>query len=225
MRTETRGRLRLPAPSMVVALIALVIALGGTAVAATGTVVNIADGHTATRLATVDVSGALKTVGSVTSGFVGPMAPKYPFFGKIFLSSAGTNPAITANKSVVALTRIVIDNYYGQTANAAIQVSLFELGGNATTCDGTSGSRPIGIYDVQAGTSFSDSMQSPIVLQPLQPNTVWCLNAFVSVQGSPGSYFLPALSISGYTSSGPPPNVVSNKAPPGAPPPMASSRN
>jgi hypothetical protein len=50
-------RLGKPSPAMVVAVIAVIVATAGTAFAATGQLVNIADGTTATRLAKVDTSG------------------------------------------------------------------------------------------------------------------------------------------------------------------------
>src|SRR3954452_21215867 len=50
---------RRPSPASVLAFIALMVALGGTALAATGQIVNIGDGTTAGRLAKVDSSGKL----------------------------------------------------------------------------------------------------------------------------------------------------------------------
>src|SRR3954469_6618428 len=52
-------RLRHPSPAAVLAFIALMVALGGTALAATGQLVNIADGTNASRLTKVDVDGKL----------------------------------------------------------------------------------------------------------------------------------------------------------------------
>src|SRR4051794_27335088 len=50
---------RRPSPASVLAFIALMVALGGTALAATGQIVNIGDGTTAGRLAKVDADGKL----------------------------------------------------------------------------------------------------------------------------------------------------------------------
>jgi hypothetical protein len=212
-------RIGRPSPATLLAFIALLVALGGTAWAAV-TSVNIADPLVPSNVARVDGNGQLKT-----SGYVGQAAPKNPWFGKIFMSTGVTNPVITANGATIALTRIVVDNYYGQTNGATVQVSLIQNGGNASTCDGSSGSRTIGIYDVRAGSAFADAMESPIVLKPLVSNTVWCLNAFASVQGSPGSYFLPALSTSGYVALGSfPDNAVIKNSSEGGSPAQSSAR-
>jgi hypothetical protein len=176
--------------------VAVLIALGGTAVAATATTTK----EHGTAVSAADV-------------------PKQPFFGKAFVSTGGQNVMIAANTATVALTRVNVDNYYGQTGGATIQLSLYELGGNATTCDGSSGTRPIGFYDVRVGDVFADSIGSPIVLKPLADGTVWCLVAFVNIQGSPSTYFLPSLAVSGYVASGKlPPDAVTTSAPAATPP-------
>src|SRR4051794_6043926 len=54
MRTSYR-----PSPAAVLAFIALMVALGGTALAATGQIVNIADGSNAANVAKVDSTGKL----------------------------------------------------------------------------------------------------------------------------------------------------------------------
>src|SRR3954469_12434650 len=52
---------RRPSAPGVLAFIALMVALGGTALAATGQLVNIADGSNAARIAHVDSAGSLQT--------------------------------------------------------------------------------------------------------------------------------------------------------------------
>ena len=61
--------IRKPSPGTVLGLIALVVATTGTAFAATGQLVNIADGSNAARLAHVNSSGQLQTQvnGTITS--------------------------------------------------------------------------------------------------------------------------------------------------------------
>ena len=60
---------RKPSPGTVLGLIALVVAMAGSAFAATGQLVNIADGGDPARLAHVNSSGQLQTQvnGSITS--------------------------------------------------------------------------------------------------------------------------------------------------------------
>jgi hypothetical protein len=55
-----------PSTGTILGAIALFVALGGTALAATGTVVNIADPTTPANLAKVDASGRLQTAGSTS---------------------------------------------------------------------------------------------------------------------------------------------------------------
>ena len=192
-----------PSPAMLVAFAALMVALGGTAYAAT-TLVNIADPITPANKARVDVNGALKTAGTSTvTGFVGETAPKTPFFGQRYISPSGTETLIAANKATMALTRLSFDNYHSNTG--AANVNLAQQGGNATVCNGASGYRNIGSYNVGIGETFSDSMGSPLVLKPLSAGTVWCLIASTTIQGNPSSYYLPGVAWSGYVVAGTPP--------------------
>jgi hypothetical protein len=64
-----------PSTGTVLGAIALFVALGGTALAATGTVVNIADPTNAANLAHVNPAGALQTTGSVTNTVTVQIAP------------------------------------------------------------------------------------------------------------------------------------------------------
>jgi hypothetical protein len=81
-----------PSPALVLASVAVLIVLGGTAVAATATTTK----EHGTAVSAADV-------------------PKQPFFGKAFVSTGGQNVLIAANTATVALTRVNVDNYYGQT--------------------------------------------------------------------------------------------------------------
>jgi hypothetical protein len=202
MRIRLARRMRRPSPGVLVALLALFVALGGTAYAATTTIVNIADSTTPANKAHVNSAGQLLT-SSAVSGYVGQAIPRTPFVGSDFLSSTDeVQTVVAANKATVALTRLQFDNYFAQDNGAAIDVNLYEQGGNATTCDGSSGSVRIGRYDVQAGQTFSDAMQSPIVLKPLATGDVWCLDANLGVQGDPGSFYEPSIGFSGYVAAG-----------------------
>ncbi len=219
MRIRLARRMRRPSPGMLVALVALFVALGGTAYAATTTIVNIADPTTPANKAKVTAGGELET-SSAVSGYVGQTIPRVPFFGFADLGEPdATQTVIAANKATVALTRLQFDNYYGQTNGAAISAFLYEQGGNATTCDGDSGSATIGRYQVQAGQSFSDAIQSPIVLKPLATGDVWCLDVELAVQGD-GSFFDPTIGFSGYVAAGtlPAGAIATTAAKPGAAP-------
>jgi hypothetical protein len=194
-------RLSRPSTGTILGGVALFVALGGTALAATGTVVNIADPTTPANVAKVDATGALKTAGTDTvSGFIGETIPKTPFFGHQYLTQSTTNTLIGANKATVALTRIQVANYFAQ--NAAADIRVYQRSGTATTCDGSTGAATVGAYELYAGQSQADAIGSPIVLKPLVNGDVWCLVAITAIQGSPGSYYLPDVSFSGYVTSG-----------------------
>jgi hypothetical protein len=71
------NRSRRPSASGVLAFIALMVALGGTALAATGQLVNIADGTNAARIAKVDANGKLSVgvSGTVSQRELPPATP------------------------------------------------------------------------------------------------------------------------------------------------------
>jgi hypothetical protein len=205
-------RISRPSTGAILGGVALFVALGGSALAATGQIVNIADPTTAANKAKVDSTGALKTTGTATvSGYVGQTIPKNPFFGHAYLSASATNTLIAANKATVALTRLDLENYFDQTNGAAVDIRVYEQGGDATTCNGSSAA--VGTYEVPAAQAVSVAMASPIVLKPLVSGSVWCLLASVGIHGGPGSYFLPEASFSGYVAAGTlPPGAVSAPA-------------
>jgi hypothetical protein len=192
-------RISRPSTGTILGGVALFVALGGTALAATATVVNIADPTTQANKAKVDASGALKTAGTI-SGYVGETIPKTPFFGHSFLSASVNNVLIGANKATVALTRLELANYFGQTNGATADIRLYEQSGDATTCNGSA--QAVGTYEVPTGQTVSMAAGSPIVLKPSVSGNVWCLIADAAIQGSPSSYFLPEASFSGYVASG-----------------------
>ena len=182
-----------PSTGTILGIVALFVALGGTAAATTSTLVNIADPVSPTHKARVDATGALRTSEPL---------PARTFLGHAYLSKSATNTLIGANHATVALTRLDLANYFDQTNRATVDVRLFEQSGDTTVCNGSSGSKSVGTYEVPAGQTVSIAMQSPIVLKPLVTNDVWCLLASVAVQGGPGSYFLPEASYNGYVAVG-----------------------
>jgi hypothetical protein len=166
MRARSRSAGR-PSPAMLVAL-------GGTAYAAT-TIVNIADPTTPANKAKVG-RDRLPQDGVDR---VGRGRPKTPFFAHdfAFVGPGGTNVLITANQATVALSRVVLENYYGNAAGQTAQILLAQVGGNAISCDLSSAPHIIGMYDVAPGQSSADPMEIPVVLKPLATGDVWCLMA------------------------------------------------
>jgi hypothetical protein len=208
------SKLRAPSAGVALAVIALSVALGGTAVATAPTIVNIADPAAPAHRAHVDGNGNLK---ASVSGVVGPAVPTTPIYGSGAIGSVGTSVAIIpSNSSTIALTRLSIDNFYDQTGGAAVHVALTKFDGT-TACQPSTGFRSVGVYDVPAGTTYAEPMQSPIVLKPVNPGGVWCLVAQFAVQGDPISYFVPIVSWSGYVTAGTPP-VIPGAKPSAVPP-------
>ena len=188
--------LRAPSPALVIALVAMAAALGGTAVAATSAV-TIADPTTPANKAAVSANGALQVAGTVA-----PTAPKGSFFGFTSLQTGTSVTLIGRNKATVALARLVFENPYSQTNHAAARFGVAEYSSNGATCDDSGASRSVGVYDVPAGQSLVDAMSAPIVLKPLTAGTPWCLLVGVSIDGDPATYTFPEVSFSGYTVSG-----------------------
>src|SRR6266511_3026432 len=101
-------RLRPPSPALVIACLALLLAAGGTSVAAitaTGSAVNIVDPVTAANKAKVDGTGKLQVGGTVSSR---PLAPPSPWSGtgdaspggKTLLAGPTTSPINVTSLSV-----------------------------------------------------------------------------------------------------------------------------
>src|SRR5689334_12240728 len=91
-------------------------------------------------------------------------------------------------------------NYFDQTNGGVADIRLYQQDGDATTCK--AGARAFGTYEVPAGQTISVAMDSPIVLKSVVSGHVWCLLGSVVIQGSPGAYFLPEASFSGYVAAG-----------------------
>src|SRR4051794_21115126 len=95
---------RRPSPGTILGAIALFVALGGTALAATGTIVNIADGTTAANVAKVDSGGALRTSAI-------PAAPTKPFNAGAYVPDAYITDytvPFAGSTATIAINRIVL---------------------------------------------------------------------------------------------------------------------
>jgi hypothetical protein len=188
----------------VLGLIALFVALGGTALAATGQLVNIADGTNAANLAKVDSLGALRTAPSTVP------VPAKPFSAASSVPNAFTAYGVVfsgATSATIAINRIVIAD--DNTKPAARDVLLYQVALNAgeTACRATGGfSEPltlIGRYTVPASGTVLDEMPTPMLLKPINGKP-WCLIAgsFAPTSTNTG---LPRLQVTGWTVSGTPP--------------------
>src|SRR5438270_7531988 len=121
-----RSRLSVPPLPTALSILALVIATGGTAWAASSQLVKIADGHNASHLASVGKSGALMTNGASA-------LPRLPFTTGTYIFN-GNSPAevIQPTKSTLAITGIHITNYWGNTVPTFVLIDQY--GSTDTTC-------------------------------------------------------------------------------------------
>jgi hypothetical protein len=180
---------RRPSPALIVAFVALLVALGGTALAATGQLVNIVDPGSSSQKARVDSSGALR---------VGQASPTTAFFG---FTQPGTGDSLLGTtKATLAFSRFVIQNPFD---NPTLRLSLIQQDGNSTTCGGNT--RVVALYSVPPGTTVTDPMPTPTVLKPFASGHVWCLETNFEFAGNPSSYTLPSITWSGYAMAGNPP--------------------
>src|SRR4051794_17647654 len=112
---------RRPSTGTILGFVAIFIAVGGTALAATGQLVNIADGSNAALLAHVTSAGQLKTASA-------PDVPAKPFstFVRDYnadIVSGSYNPAwATPTMAKIAIDRITISEYVGDTQPRLVQL-------------------------------------------------------------------------------------------------------
>lgn len=214
---------RWPSPAAILAFIALLVALGGTAFAATGTIVNIADPTTATHIARVSASGALVTTGTgVVSGNVAPAPPTRPFNLSVGSFTDGAQTAQFAPTSAtLALTGIRVANITANGTNVVLWEYGFPSGETTCSTSGSTVTRFLGEFAVPAGQTVEEPLTTPLILKPISSGGTWCLITFAS--GSTGSAFY--TTYNGYVVSGtfaPAANPPALK--PGAPAPTRRRR-
>ena len=188
--------LRAPSPALVVALVALAAALGGTAVAATNGVI-ITDPTTPANQAAVSASGALQVGGTVA-----PTVPKGSFFGFSGATPGVESFMIERNKATVALTRMAFEDPFDQTNGATVRFIVIQAVANGDVCDGSGAFNIVGTYEAAVGQSVIDEPSAPIVLKPPAAGEFWCLLVSTAINGNPTTRSTPFVSFSGYTVSG-----------------------
>jgi hypothetical protein len=126
-------------PGLVLGIIAVVIAITGTALAATGQLVNIADGSNAARLAKVDSTGSLQVGGSVVAK---PASARYFTH---FVHNGGGNGTCSAVANAPADRALVIQDLTLDSYSMPSPQS-----NHATFYVGTSGCTTY-VYDITPG--------------------------------------------------------------------------
>jgi hypothetical protein len=126
-----------PSPALVVAVIAVVIALAGTAFAATGQLVNIADPTNANRLARVDSAGKLSVgdaSGAMTVDGTTTEAPANALFRSAAFPSATCGPIATPPAGRALIVKAITLNTLGITSSPGPgKYAAFYVGANG--CD------------------------------------------------------------------------------------------
>jgi hypothetical protein len=176
-----------------ISLLALSIAVTGTAWAATGQLVNIADPTAAGNIAKVDSTGALKTTAPATP----PQPPAKPLT-RWALLYIGDNTVIAPTSGTVAIGRIGASNYGKQYNGSTMQVTVRQAG---DTGDGTCGGTRVTLatYDANPGQTVVDGLPTPLVLKPMTGYPRWCLIATATLPDTAGSYYNPHLYLNGYS--------------------------
>jgi hypothetical protein len=197
MLRRSIGRLRSPSLPTAISLLALSIAITGTAYAAAPTLFSIADHTTPANTAKVSAAGALSTTGTV-SGTVSaiPAAPKTPFS---FPSASFTDGSVTiqfgTTNATVAFTGFRVANQ----SSVPTTLSIYQYGEPSASCSTSpTSSRFLGQFSVLAGETVDEQRTTPQIIKPLPGSPYWCFVTFAS--GSTGTAFY--ITYSGYVVSG-----------------------
>lgn len=195
--------LRAPSLPTAISLLALAVAFGGSAVAASTTLVSLVDRTNPGRAAGVTTTHALRTA-VVNRVIVSPPLNNVRYVGSIGTTRTSLT---TVSSGTVAFTRIGVSNFGppGMAHAAHVQVSVaFNTG---STCDASAGSLVVGIYEVPPNQTVIDPLPSPAVARPRTGAATWCLVGSVTFGDDPGSFYLPQVFASGYVAGGTPPVV------------------
>jgi hypothetical protein len=184
LRAKTVGltsRRRFPKPTItgVIAVTALAVAASGTAVAATGSLVNIADGTNAAQLAKVDATGALKT--NTTGGVLAyPTQPLRPMLISRPLNNFYNNGGVYIEQfrtsATVAITHISFTNVLANDETWELGLFYSPVQGGVCDAENALGYRVLTL-NLPPDTTADRVLPTPIVLKPNTPGATWCLTA------------------------------------------------
>jgi hypothetical protein len=197
-------------PAMGVALLALVLATTtGTALAATGTLVNITDGTNAANVAKVDANGALKTATTSTVPVRdGPPAKPFSTAGAVsnFYKNGSTYQVITgATSATVAVTQLLFTNGITNANDWEIYVYYETVPAGGTCKAFSAGHKLVALVNVQQRDTLVDPLPSPVVLKPSASAPQWCLMSGggpTHASASTGDGGVVTVGVNGYVVSG-----------------------
>jgi|SRR5581483_389735 len=197
MPRTIRGRT--PSAGTVLALIALFVALGGTAVAATGTLVNIADPTNPSFVAKVDSTGALKVQAAQRltppKGFL--LSSSLYNYDTI---SSGYQWPFSPTTATIAIDHVTIAAWVADHQPRLVQIYYFTVPAGTTACtfNSLSDFRELGSWHV-LDDQVTDDLPTPLVIKP-NGTRPWCL-ATLS-QSTPNNPYYAYLDMSGWVVSG-----------------------
>jgi hypothetical protein len=190
-------RLRLPSPALVVAVIAVVLALGGVAFAATGQLVNIVDPTNSANAAKVTSGGELRVASRSQAA---PAATPLRFVGSIV---AGLTPVFGPTTATLGIDHLTFRNPRANVSqsNATMIVQLFKLSVSGGVCTNNA-TAILADYNAMPGETVIDDWTAPISVKSTggQP---YCIGATLQGDGQAlTSYTLPVLVVQGQVISG-----------------------
>ena len=168
-----------PSTGTILGAVALFVALGGTALAATGTLVNITDPSHSTYVAKVSSRGELKTT----------QVPGSPFTHFAIFPPGDLRPIMAPTSATLAFSRIGFTNSSAQTGGATAHVTLYEWASDGgSVCTNAGSSATLATYEIKAGQTVLDALPTSMVLKPLSGHAYWCLVAYATLNpySSPG---------------------------------------
>jgi hypothetical protein len=168
--------------TVAISLAAIVFALRGSAGAATGQVVNIADGTTASYIAKVDSTGKLQTkvTGLVSATITAPTTPFRRRSTVVNYYYTSSYPVVLGpTKATLAITRIGYSNSVFNTETW--ELYLYRVAGtSASECNTNlfgASSEVLEHVNLSAASSFETTFPTPLVTKPFSPTGSYCLMA------------------------------------------------
>jgi hypothetical protein len=174
-----RIHFRRPSAGVVLGFVALCVALGGTALAATGQLVNIADPGNASQVAKVDTAGSLQTRVSTGSVYATQASSRaFDFSRSVTNYNAGAGyQTLFSTTATLAITSLSVTNsiYNADPWELYLNYSPIPSGGQCAAF--AAGYRVLAKVNVAAGGTQALPLPTPMLLKPAAAGASWCLMA------------------------------------------------
>ena len=180
--------------SLVLSVLAVVIASTGTAVAVTVTTVQIADPGTPSNISRVDSKGRLSTTGPTATITNSGLLYGYQSADNYITSPTSATLAITHLSFAESSVSLGV-------AGSAVRVILYKTGSSGATCTQT-GYQQLAYYQVDAGDDIVADFAQPLVVAPTG-SAKYCLDLYVyQVNSNAALSYLPSYNFTAYVASG-----------------------